>query len=546
MKTYKDFQIILLVKKPGLSHVKPMRLSQRSSLGCLTCKRKKIKCDESKWTCKKCTASRLECTWPEKVLKLHSQSSSSEEPADEPKPLDPTSQESYTWPELSEATESVTNTLLQETTSMITVPERTPDQFLGGIFENQLDPIASTPEVLASPPTFGPNVSFQEIMDCEFLRHFSQNFLPAIAQTHFFDSNLRENLMLSGAGSSEVIRGIFVACGAISVAYEDNSYKGMALDRCNTAIRAYLDGIKRAETEGNEDWLLVAVQVLQTLCYRDFFTTSNVTRAATHFAVAYDFISSKIYGQTRGNPSDSVKVLKLDLIMIENFVFNYSITIMFCDHESLPRLVMNPYVLFSQANNRLKELYLCNNYPAPSQISILAFLIAAKCSWLCRLCLPLSPQEHILSTESLLTAEVALLSLSLLSAAADSIAMKKTISVARVVLETCRILLGLMIDSQHVQEKIQDHVNSIREDIAQAYNEDTIFPVWTLFIAGSASVLQEDREFFRGQLQRLMNVSRSMLVRLISQHLEKVWLMYSGLEPLDLLLDTRVLDRVCK
>lgn len=542
MTTYKDFQIILLVKKPGLSHVKPMRLTQRSYLGCLTCKRKKIKCDENKWTCKKCTASRLECNWPEKVLKLYSQSSSSEEPVEEPKSFDePVNADSYNWSELSEGTEPVAEILQQDSCSTIAVAERSPDQYLNGFFDNLPEP-----NVLETPPTLGPTVSFQEIMDCEFLRHFSQQFLPAIAQTHYFDTNLRQNLMLSGAGSSELIRGIFVACGALSVAYEDNSYKSMALERCNSAIRTYLEEIKRVEIENNEDWLLVAVQVLQTLCYRDLFTTCNVTRAATHFAVAYKFISSKIFGQNRANTTEPVKVLKLDLIMIENFIFNYSITIMFCDHESLPLLVMNPYVLFSQANQRFKELYLCNNYPHSSQMSILAFLIAAKCSWLCRLCLPLSSQEQILVSELLLTAEVALLSLNLLNPVAESIEMKKTISIARVVLETSRILLGKMLDSQYAADKIQTHVDCIREDISQPCNDDTIFPVWTLMIAGSASVKLTDREFFRAQLQRLMNISRSMVVRLISQHLEKVWLMYSGLEPLDLILDTRVLDRVCK
>lgn len=542
MTTYKDFQIILLVKKPGLCHVKPMRQSQRSYLGCHTCKRKKIKCDENKWTCKKCAASHLECNWPEKVLKQHSQSSSTEEFVEEPPTLDePINENSYPWPELIEATEPVTEALLQDSCATTTIIERSPDSLLNGLFENLPDP-----NVLETPPPLCPTVSFQEIMDCEFLRHFSQQFLPAIAQTHYFDTNLRQNLMLSGAGSSGLIRNIFVACGALSVAYEDKSYKSMALDRCKSAIRTYLDEIKRVETEDNEDWLLVAVQVLQTLCYRDLFTTSNVTRAAIHFAVAYKFISSRIYGQNRNNPSESVKVLKLDLIMIENFIFNYSIIIMFCDHESLPQLVMNPYVLFSQANQRFKDLYLCNNYPHPSQMSILAFLIAAKCSWLCRLCLPLSPQEHILVSELLLTAEVALLSLHLLNSAAESLEMKKTISIARVVLETCRILIGKMLDSQFGADKIQQLLDSIREDISQPCNNDTIFPVWTLMIAGSASTKPEDREFFRAQLNNLMSLSRSMVVRLVSQHLEKVWLMYSGLEPLDLMLDTRVLDRVCK
>jgi len=36
----------------------------RSKSGCLTCRRKKIKCDERKPVCQRCTHSQLDCTWP--------------------------------------------------------------------------------------------------------------------------------------------------------------------------------------------------------------------------------------------------------------------------------------------------------------------------------------------------------------------------------------------------------------------------------------------------------------------------------------------------
>ncbi|KAL5521058.1 hypothetical protein ACEPAG_8980 [Sanghuangporus baumii] len=37
----------------------------RSKTGCLTCRRKKVKCDETKPTCQRCSNSQLSCTWPE-------------------------------------------------------------------------------------------------------------------------------------------------------------------------------------------------------------------------------------------------------------------------------------------------------------------------------------------------------------------------------------------------------------------------------------------------------------------------------------------------
>jgi hypothetical protein len=39
----------------------------RSKTGCLTCRVKKIKCDETKPTCMRCTHGQRDCTWPENV-----------------------------------------------------------------------------------------------------------------------------------------------------------------------------------------------------------------------------------------------------------------------------------------------------------------------------------------------------------------------------------------------------------------------------------------------------------------------------------------------
>lgn len=556
MTSYKDYQIILLLKKLGTPNVKPIRLSQRSSLGCFTCKRKKVKCDETKWTCKRCQSSRLECHWPEKVLKLY-EDTNSQVAAESPVKLEENMSE-----EISEVVSDVINDVNISELPLVwqskidqcqidckgddKITLMTQEESPLNVTNGLLNDLAYLDTLTVFPNLYNQGTTFQEMMDSEFLRQFSEKFLPAIPQTQYFDSSSRQKLILSGAGSSSLLRNIFVACGALSVAYEDNSYKQVAMERCTAAITAYLNEVRRVGLDDNEDWLLVAVQVLQTLCYRDMFTKSHATRAATHFAAAYLFLSLRLFGSGHELSVKNMKVLQLDLMMIENFIFNYSVIIMFCDHTSLPQLVINPYALFSQANRRLKELYLTYDYPQLSQMSILAFLIAAKCSWLCRLCLPLSIQDQLLVTELLSVADVALQAMNLLSANADLFLAKKTISIARVVLHASQILLEKMLDSQYPAEKIQTHIDSIHQDISQPYNKGTIFPVWAYMIAGCASTQLEDRDFFRTKAKHLMAISRSQIVQLVVTHLEKMWSQYSGLEPLDLLLDTQVLDRVCK
>lgn len=539
MSNYKDFQIILLMRKNGVPKVQPKRRTPRSSNGCLTCKRKKIKCDETKWICKRCLSSRLDCRWPDKVLDLHLDLDLHD--IEGLRLYDPPYSATYTWPEIPEV-DDITGTTVSDSSSVLTLTERSLPSY-GSPYMNG----ASEIDQMSPSLELGPRVSFQEVLDLEFLGQFSYRFLPAIAQMHFHDASSRLNLMLSGAGSSDLLRGIFVACGAALVAYDDNSYKSVAIERYNMAMNSYFNELNRTDSAGGEDWLLVAVQVLQTLCYRDSFGSSNATRAATHFGAAYQFISLRIFGISNKNGGlDEMKVLRLDLMMIENFIFNYSLTIMFCDHEKLPHLVMSPYVLFSQANSRLKVMYASHKYPHLSQMAILAFQVAAKSAWLCRLSLPLTQLDHFMLTELLMVSEVALLSMNLLNSTTTSIAIQKTVSVARVVFQAARILVARMLDPKFDPELIQDYLNYIRGDVSQLYNTDTIFPVWAIFIAGSASVDVQDREFFRAQIKQLMDISRSLIVRLVADHLEKMWMLYSGLEPLDLLMDTRVLDSVCK
>ncbi|RKP30634.1 hypothetical protein METBISCDRAFT_23170 [Metschnikowia bicuspidata] len=184
------------------------------------------------------------------------------------------------------------------------------------------------------------------MLECEFLNQFSQKFLPAIGQIHFRDNSAQQNLVISGASTSDLLRGIFVACGACMIAHEDPSCKRLAVQRYSWAMRDYLSQLKKGGVDGSKDWLLDAVQVLQTLCYRASFASANATRVALHFGAAYRFIRQRIGSSLSIIAADSFKILKLDLMMVENCVFNYPVTVMFCEHKRLPELMVNPCLFY--------------------------------------------------------------------------------------------------------------------------------------------------------------------------------------------------------
>lgn len=402
------------------------------------------------------------------------------------------------------------------------------------------DDESEVPEAAISiPPTFG--VEYQ--IDSFFFSHFANRFLPTIAQPHFHRSSPQKNLVLSAAVNSELLREIFVACGASLVAFDNELYRAVAQQKYKIALLHFLGKIKHG-LEGGEDWFFVAVQVLQTLCLRDPIGGANATRCAAHFSAAY-----KIIVRLLGRPhvhEDRPQYSPLEKVLIENFIFNYSITIFYCDHDKLAWMVPNPFDFFSMANPKLAQMSTEDGSPQSSRMSMLAFQIAAKCSWLCRLNLPFNEADQKLHFEMLLFAEAILFSLESVDFSLQEVLVQNTVSVAKVVLLSSIILLTKMLDMEGVRAHLLQHlVVKIILEIDQPYNRDIIFPIWSLMIGASTALDFEHKEFFKKSLEKLVDLSKSTIAMQVLNHLEGLWEIYNADESFELLFDTEVLDQVC-
>lgn len=392
----------------------------------------------------------------------------------------------------------------------------------------------------SSPPTtFG----IERVLDSFFFSHFANRFLPTIAQPHFHHSLPRKDLVLSVAAHSEMLREIFVACGASLVAFDNELYRAIAQQKYKLALLNFVGKIKHG-VEGSEDWYFVAVQVLQTLCLRDAFGGANATRCAAHFSAAYKIIVRLLNRPQvpKGGPQYS----PLEKVLIENFIFNYSITIFYCDHKKLTRMVPNPFDFFSIANTKLAQMSYEDGSPQSSRMSMLSFQIAAKCSWLCRLKLPFDEADQILHFEMLLFAETILFSLESVDFSLQDVLVQNTVSVAKVVLLASIILLRKMLDMEGVRaHHLQELVIKMVSDIGKPYNQDIIFPIWSLMIGSSTALDNRHREFFKRSLEKLVDISKSKIAMQVLNHLEGLWEIYQADEPFELLFDTEVLDQVC-
>lgn len=383
----------------------------------------------------------------------------------------------------------------------------------------------------------------EDLLDMMFLGRFTGSFLPTIAQPHFYQPLPQQNLIFSAAESSNTLREIFIACGASLAALEDLRCQVVARKRYTKALGQFLRLMKDGSINGEEDWFFVAVQVLQTLCLRDSFSGSNATRCAFHFNAAYKVLAHRLF-------DDKCRVLvtfsPLEKIMTENFIFNYSITIFFCERAHIERYIPDPYKFFAQANAKLNQMSLSDGSPRISRVSMLSFQIAAKCSWLCRLGTYLSESDRRLHSELLLLAETLLFSLDSTDYNSDSQEVQKTVYIAKVVLRTSMILLRKMVCPTLKAATLQGIVKDIANDIRQSCNQKTIFPIWSLMIAASSSLDHTCRQFFKSRLEHLFGLSKSQIAKCILLHLEGLWELYSDDEPFELLFDSNVLDEICR
>lgn len=593
----KDFQLVLQVTSHEVISRKPIRRTKRSFGGCLNCKRKKIKCDETKSRCNNCTRSDLDCSWPagkgsEKPKESEISSKAPEELllAKRRKPHENTGAEQKLrkvnrWDltngvqvmnghSFSSNSGLASNTADKEMNLVdgagnLTKPGNnrlrienadaiSANLKLGPELEYAVDQTSAitSEQQGQQPPAYGdsdfvlnPIDEFQNlgsVYDSYFYAHFANRFLPTIAQPHFHHALPQKNLFLSAGTHSEMLQEIFVACGASLVAFDHPLYASIAREKYEKALLHFLRKIKDGVVQGDEDWFFVAVQVLQTLCLRDAFGGSNATRCAAHLGAAYKIVVLKILERSQRKSWVGSHFSPLEKVLIENFMFNYSITILFCDHTQLAKLVPDPFEFFTLANDRLTQMSSEDGSPQSSRMSLLSFQIAAKCSWLCRLSLPLSELDRKLHFEMLLLAETILFSLELVDFTALDILVKNTVSIAKIVLRASIILMRKMLDMVGVRAMdLQDLVSAIVQEVDQVYNKDIIFPIWALMIGASAALNGEHRQFFKEKLQLLMEISKSKIALQVLNHLDGLWEIYKGEEPFEFLFDTLVLDQVC-
>ncbi|CUM63798.1 uncharacterized protein PRCAT00001382001 [Priceomyces carsonii] len=513
---YKKYQKILQIKSGNKLVQKSLKTSKRTFTGCLNCKRKKKKCDETKPICKSCSKRDLECTWP-CLDKLHSK------------------------------TTRCKNQAIQEKgdeISLVRTVEKHPDSIGGGINDRngKTQPGISFNFNLDSFSSWIPGVSLSK-EDAQFYHTFVVRLVPSLPQplTNFHISN--NDIYIPLAAMSETGREVIIAMGAVIMAFDNDFYSEVARRKYLRAIGSFLKRLKDGNFDGTEDWLFMEVQLLQTLCLRDKLQGFNATRCAQHLLVAKKIIEKRFLKLIKEDEHELVFYLQLlqngerdflkkishliqfspiDGVLIENFIFNYAITILLCHKDQLEALVPDPFNFFTRFN--IPDSCEVDGSKEIVDAYFFAFELASKCSWICRLKLPLDDENQGRCSSLLLRASFELSKTEKSHDLLTNDSKRRHLTIIELVLRTSIILLKKILDPIGIRATgFYDEINHLIEIIQRPYNQNLVLPCWSLLIAGSASSTALQRQFFKSELEVLVHSLSSNTVLLILNFLEAIW-----------------------
>ena len=190
----------------------PTRPRQRSKWGCLTCRKRRKKCNERRPRCADCSRHSLNCTWPDQ----------------------------------GSARISVTVASIESSPPKGSSPSG---------WKKRHD--TSHPLSLVVPPNTRP-CGLKSTLEQALFHHFIQDFLPLLVhpEAHPGFSDLHE-LYATGLQHPWIME-TFLAMASLHISQISNSLDTVAYNYYNTAIGVVRRKIESGDVEGTEDWLLAS------------------------------------------------------------------------------------------------------------------------------------------------------------------------------------------------------------------------------------------------------------------------------------------------
>lgn len=497
-------QSILYINSGNVINKKVSKRSRRSVNGCICCKKRKVKCDETRPQCCNCIRNGLTCFWSKAEFPI----------------CENLSHERFV--------------LSIKDGERPSLSELESKNYYKELLEND----SWSPDELANKTHFCYLDSHVSGTDYFLYYIFINRFLPTVAHPFIRSKFATGKVFLLAGAQQPILRNIFFACGASLLASNDDRFKRIYYDRYAKSLLSLTNEMKSNEIK---DWYFGAIQVLQILCLRDRFTSDGSPHGILHFKASFELIMKVIQGpKIFGGISESLTLKNpLTRVVIENFIFNYSIVILLCNYEDLNSRVPNPFecsIIFKSSlsiEESIEDTWFDSN---AFELILRAFEIAAKCSWLSRMSLPLSKQNREIHEALLGRAQKNLNELNSISIEGSHKYFKCNISIAKIVTKTSIILIHKMLFLKTLSAyDFQDDISYMVSQIEQPHNDEANLPIWSLFIGVLASTTSVDRRFFRAKIVDLSHRLNSNTIRYVLDYLDGICEVYQYNKSFELL-----------
>lgn len=320
-----------------------------------------------------------------------------------------------------------------------------------------------------------------------------------------------------------IMKQVFLCCGATYLAWKDlerfQEYSEEYYENCKKLLKEYMVS---NPTFYQEDWLFASMQLL---CNRVKNAFSGTVDESVSFLVnSFKIISHRYF--------DNHAIRPHERMFVESFIYHYSISILYArDISSLP----SPFKIFKELNKALKcPVYNCDNIVGWMKNPLLGscldvFEIIAKISFIARFTMPLSKDWLMIAVKlrnicfqyKHPVAEQPMTEVEWFNFRVNSM-------VGLLTAKSCYLFASKIIDyetfdvhSPHVKEFLKEIIGHYKE-IPERHQVWGILP-WAMLISGAFCTNPDDQDFILQRINQMAERAHSYAGIKMAHFLHEIW-----------------------
>lgn len=356
---------------------------------------------------------------------------------------------------------------------------------------------------------------------------FLTRFVPVITPPHSHPDLSSWAVLIPLVFKSPEILQLSFACGALDLAWHDPDMMKTVQKHYLAAIRALRNKIVSREVTGSEDWLFSIVQLLTTFEKHFGSPTSAVVR---HLSGAQRVLRERQLKRVYDG-GEIFALNKNDRVLMEAFLYNYSVAILFCKKSDLvylsPPSVFDEFRPYLQVALYETQVYWSNNPILGAGFTV--FEMCAKISWIARKdMLTIEDSQNIKSyIRALEIWSVPDIQKTHMTDELEYHSFMQHMYASRVMRQAVILLAKKLLnpDLQETSEEVVGHVTEAVEELKSIELGSYVSCIigWAMAIAGCAATEKTHRELFKFRVEKFGENSRAAIFRQIMKLYGLAW-----------------------